>query len=208
MDPEKDSSGNIIEINLSNETLTIAKNTMTNVRFRGFLYTPKDMQLKDFDPFFSWKYLNKKAVKKLTGLQISWTSAYNIQAENPQENNTSIRKHYKIFFGTAEKLIYFKAKRKVYHPIVNGSGFNLIEMEAPSLSECMNALTEGKNSTIRIISLIKEFIDFLLENLGGLETENFLIVRDTAFQPKIKCIILIQGCFHNGEPKRVSSEHS
>ena len=58
-----------------------------------------------------------------------------------------------------------------------------------------------------INSLRKEFIDFLLGNLGGLEIENFLIVRDMAFQQKIKCIIIKQEWFLNGEPKRVTSSN-
>ena len=37
----------------------------------------------------------------------------------------------------------FKAQRKIYHPIVRGVGFNLIELATPTLNECIKAIENG-----------------------------------------------------------------
>ena len=58
-------------------------------------------------------------------------------------NVLSFIKFFKTSFGTAKKTDAFKAQRKIYHPIVRGVGFNLIELDYPTLSECIKALNNG-----------------------------------------------------------------
>ena len=46
-------------------------------------------------------------------------------------------------FGTATKNVEFKVKKKLYHPIIYGVGFNLVELKSPTLSECIKAIKNG-----------------------------------------------------------------
>ena len=139
---EKDAEGSPKAISILYAPLTVATNIDTDIKFEGRINIPAGISPNEFNDLFSWRYNNQKAKTVVVGKEIKWTKTYKIQKKN-KENYVDFNKFFSISFGSAQETVKFKAKRKLYHPIVRGVGFNLIELEYPTLSECIKAIKNG-----------------------------------------------------------------
>jgi hypothetical protein len=141
---EKDADGKAKAINILNTPLTVATNIDTNIKFEGKFRIPTGMNSTEFNELFSWSYDNKKAKPIISGKNIQWTKAHKIQKKDIASNyDTGLKKIFTISFGAFQKIVKFNINRKLYYPIVRGTGFNLIELDYPTLSECIKALNNG-----------------------------------------------------------------
>jgi len=141
---EKDADGKAKAINILNTPLTVATNIDTNIKFEGKFRIPTGMRSTEFNELFSWSYDNKKAKPIVSGKNIQWTEARKIQKKDIASNyDTGLKKIFTISFGDFQKIVKFNINRKLYYPIVRGTGFNLIELDYPTLSECIKALNNG-----------------------------------------------------------------
>ena len=141
---EKDADGKAKAINILNTPLTVATNIDTNIKFEGKFRIPTGMNSTEFNELFSWSYDNKKAKPIISGKSIKWIEAYKIRKKDIASNyDTGLKKIFTISFGDFQKIVKFKINRKLYYPIVRGTGFNLIELDYPTLSECIKALNNG-----------------------------------------------------------------
>jgi uncharacterized protein YjbI with pentapeptide repeats len=141
---EKDADGKAKAINILNTPLTVATNIDTNIKFEGKFRIPTGMNSTEFNELFSWSYDNKKAKPIISGKKIQWTKAHKIQKKDIASNyDTGLKKIFTISFGDFQKIVKFNINRKLYYPIVRGTGFNLIELDYPTLSECIKALNNG-----------------------------------------------------------------
>ena len=141
---EKDADGKAKAINILTTPLTVATNIDTNIKFQGKFRIPKGMNSIEFNELFSWSYDNKKAKPIIISKNIQWTKAHKIQKKDIASNyDTRLKKIFTISFGDFQKIVKFNINRKLYYPIVKGTGFNLIELGYPTLSECIKALNNG-----------------------------------------------------------------
>ena len=141
---EKDADGKAKAINILNTPLTVATNIDTNIEFEGKFRIPTGMNSTEFNELFSWSYDNKKAKPIISGKNIKWIEAYKIRKKDLASNyDTRLKKIFTISFGDFQKIVKFNINRKLYYPIVKGTGFNLIELDYPTLSECIKALNNG-----------------------------------------------------------------
>ena len=139
---ETDAEGSPKAISILYAPLTVATNIDTDIKFEGRINIPAGISPNEFNDLFSWRYNNQKAKTVVVGKEIKWTKTYKIQKKN-KENYVDFNKFFSISFGTAQETVKFKAKRKLYHPIIYGVGFNLVELEYPTLSECIKAIKNG-----------------------------------------------------------------
>ncbi len=138
---EKDAEGSPKAVKIFYLPLTVATNIDTDIKFEGRFSVPAGIKPNEFNELFSWSYNNKKAKTVVIGREIKWIKPYKIQQINAQR--VVFHKFFKTSFGTAKKTDAFKAQRKIYHPIVRGVGFNLIELATPTLNECIKAIENG-----------------------------------------------------------------
>ena len=125
------------------DELTIATNIDTNVKFFGLFKQPKGIKIEEFNELFSVThneiFVAKKEITKakIPFKKIKWNLSYSANKDVTFDD-------FLIFsFGTATENVKFKVKRKLYHPIIKGVGFNLVELEYPTLSECIKAIKNG-----------------------------------------------------------------
>lgn len=139
---EKDAEGNAKLIYNADE-ITLATNIDTDVEFFGRTKPPKGMKIEEFNELFSVShneiFVAKKEITKakIPFKRIKWNLSYSA-------NKHIIFDDFLIFsFGTATENVKFKVKKKLYHPIIYGVGFNLVELKSPTLSECIKAIKNG-----------------------------------------------------------------
>lgn len=139
---EKDADGNAITIYNANE-ITLATNIDTDVEFFGRTKPPKGMKIEEFNELFSVShneiFVAKKEITKakIPLKSIKWNLSYSANKDVTFDD-------FLIFsFGTATENVKLKFKRKLYHPIIYGAGFNLVELKSPTLSECIKAIKNG-----------------------------------------------------------------
>ena len=139
---EKDAKGNAKLIYNADE-ITLATNIDTDVEFFGLAKPPKGMKIEEFNELFSVShneiFVAKKEItkNKIPFQRIKWNLL------SSAIKGVSFDDFLIFSFGTATENVKFKVKRKLYHPIVRGVGFNLIELEYPTLSECIKAIKNG-----------------------------------------------------------------
>jgi hypothetical protein len=139
---EKDADGNAKTIYNANE-ITLATNIDTDVEFFGRTKPPKGMKIEEFNELFSVShneiFVAKKEITKakIPFKKIKWNLSYSANKDVTFDD-------FLIFsFGTATENVKLKFKRKLYHPIIYGAGFNLVELKSPTLSECIKAIKNG-----------------------------------------------------------------
>ena len=139
---EKDAKGNA-KLIYNADGITLATNIDTDVEFFGLAKPPKGMKIEEFNELFSVShneiFVAKKEITKakIPFKRIKWNLSYSANKDVTFDD-------FLIFsFGTATENVKFKVKKKLYHPIIYGVGFNLIELKSPTLSECIKAIKNG-----------------------------------------------------------------
>ena len=138
---KKDAEGNAVKEDPIRENLTLATNINTAVEFGGRTKPPEGIKIEEFNELFSVThneiFVAKKEITKRKSKRIKWKLSSSASKDVTFDN-------FLIFsFGTATENVKFKVKRKLYHPIIKGVGFNLVELEYPTLSECIKAIKNG-----------------------------------------------------------------
>ena len=139
---EKDAEGNA-KLIYNADGITLATNIDTDVEFFGLAKPPKGMKIEEFNELFSVShneiFVAKKEITKakIPFKRIKWNLSYSANKDVTFDD-------FLIFsFGTATENVKFKVKKKLYHPIIYGVGFNLVELKSPTLSECIKAIKNG-----------------------------------------------------------------
>ena len=142
---EKDAEGNA-KLIYNADGITLATNIDTDVEFFGLAKPPKGMKIEEFNELFSVShneiFVAKKEITKVKvgqsqKIRIKWNLSYSANKDVTFDD-------FLIFsFGTATENVKFKVKKKLYHPIIYGVGFNLVELKSPTLSECIKAIKNG-----------------------------------------------------------------
>ena len=139
---EKDAKGNA-KLIYNADGITLATNIDTDVEFFGLAKPPKGMKIEEFNELFSVShneiFVAKKEITKakIPFKRIKWNLSYSANKDVTFDD-------FLIFsFGTATENVKFKVKKKLYHPIIYGVGFNLVELKSPTLSECIKAIKNG-----------------------------------------------------------------